>query len=33
MILGYPSRTSSDVTRAELGVQLLSSHRDIAKLK
>ena len=33
MILGCPLRTSSDVTRAVLGVQLLSSQRDIAKLK
>ena len=33
MILGCPSRASSDVTRADLGVQLLSSRRDIAKLK
>ena len=32
MILGCLSRTSSDVTRADLGVKLLSSHRDIAKL-
>ena len=33
MILGCPSRASSDVVRADLGVQLLSSRRDIAKLK
>ena len=33
MILGCPSRSSSDVIRADLGLQLLSSHRDIAKLK
>ncbi len=33
MILGCPSRTSSDVTRADLGLQPLSSRRDIAKLK
>ena len=31
--MGCPSRTSSDVLRADLGVQLLSSRRDIAKLK
>ena len=28
-----PPRTSSDVTRADMGLQLLSSRRDIAKLK
>ena len=33
MILGCPSRTSFDVTRADLGMQLLSSRRDIAKLR
>ena len=33
MILGCPQRTSSDVTRADLGVQFLSYGRDIAKLK
>ena len=33
MILGCPSRASSDVTRADLGLQLLSSRRDNAKLK
>ena len=32
-ILGCPSRASSNVTRADLGLQLLSSRRDIAKLK
>ena len=33
MILGCPLRASSDVTQAKLGPQLLSSRRDIAKLK
>ena len=33
MILGCPPRTSSDATRADLGLQLLSSRRDVAKLK
>ena len=33
MILGYPSRNSSDATRADLGMQLLSSGRDNAKPK
>ena len=33
MILRCPPRTSSDVTRADMGLQLLSSRRDIAKLK
>jgi len=33
MILGCKSRTLSDITRANLGVQLLSSRKDIAKLK
>ena len=33
MILGCPSRTSSDVIRADLGLQLLSSRGEIAKLK
>ena len=31
MILGCPPRTLSDVTRADVGVQLLSYRRDIAK--
>ena len=33
MTLACPPRTSSDVTRADMGLQLLSSRRDIAKLK
>ena len=33
MILACPPRTSSDVTRADMGLQLLSSCRDVAKLK
>ena len=33
IILRCPPRTSSDVTRADMGLQLLSSRRDIAKLK
>ena len=33
MIMGCPSRTSSDILRADLGVHLLSSRRDIVKLK
>ena len=33
MIMACPSRTSSHVLKADLGVQLLSSRRDIAKLK
>ena len=33
IILRCPSRTSSDVTRADIRLQLLSSRRDIAKLK
>ena len=33
MILGCPPRTSSDATRADRWLQLLSSRRDIAKLK
>ena len=32
-ILGCPLRASSDVTRADLGLQLLSPRRDSAKLK
>ena len=33
MISGCPFRTSSDVIKADLGLQLLSSRREIAKLK
>ena len=33
MIMAGPSRTSSDVLRADLGVKLLRSRKDIAKLK
>ena len=33
MILGCQSRISSDVIRADLGLQLLSSRREIAELK
>ena len=33
MILSCPSRASSDVVTADLGVQLLSSRKDITKLK
>ena len=33
MILRCPPRTSSDVTRADMGLQLLSSRKHIAKLK
>ena len=33
MILACPPRTSLDVTRADMGLELLSSRRDIAKLK
>ena len=33
MILACPPMTSSDVTRADMGLQLLSSRRDVAKLK
>ena len=33
MSMRCPPNTSSDVTRADMGLQLLSSRRDVAKLK